>query len=768
MIKRMGGALLLGACLAWVAPNELPTERNGWSPYKAASAADFTGKIKRIRIKKRRTGSYRALMVTQNPPGSTVEASRAELLSTPIDGTEPTIVPLMPTQVVANYRLNDPVETTTVTIDLQVTYQDAGSQAAVVDGDINGIAASVVLEKGAASGETELGGIRVKAVRKESGQVSFAFSGAADVMQGFSDIAPAKVLATVTPEAGKAQQVTTTFKQQTVIWRSDWAEPVKGDECVLTVNVCHLRVFDGNGNLLVEAEAAENDLVIAPPAPVIVKANIRRNKLKQRNNGLYRSMMTSGSDGSEDFTATVAEISLSLLDEDGTVKETATSKTDTPYSARLSGTISGYPIGSWVALEWKSPVFGSVFVDAPVLPVGELGDVDQLPVMLCDGEQVDARAKGCQPLTISVVDRSGDGSRVSVNVSGRPGAFGGDVVTTALYGEILISGDPIEFDEDRVWVVEPPVALTGEDDGRTYRQTSTTYNAFGDTLAIHTVEGKIGSDEVLASSLLPVIGDTQLQLDGSSRLTVNVIADLVFEEPFEGPAPLETEVSLRGFINDSTTGANLLTVKDTPARAREAYARWENLQAIEPDNVVDMAYDLTFDIYAPGGSYQGEITLTLDAEEVATGREAVATFAEGVMAASLTMNDDGETFTLQVRAANAASQPSRFVGSPGYAFLISRLEPQDGGSEFELDTLVLSQAGERLFFESDAGVSVKPDQTIDRAQVSLELAGIEGVLSVLNAGLTQWVVTERPLTLNRGKGIIADTPFLSMEDLEER
>lgn len=764
MIKRMGGALFLGACLAWVAPNELPTKHNGWSPYKAAAAADFTGRIKRVRIKKRRVGTYRAVMVVQNPPGSTIAAERAELLSTPMDGSEPTTVPLAPSQVVANYRLNDPVETTTVTIDLQITYQDAGSQAVVDDSD--GFTASVTLEKGAASGETDLGGIRVKAIRSESGAVRLAFSGASDVMQGFSELAPAKVLATVTPEAGKAQLVATTYKQQSVTWQSDWAEPISGDECVLTVNICHLRIFDGNGNLLVESEVAENDLVIAPPAPGIVKANIRRNKLKQRNNGLFRSMMTSGSDGSEEFTATVAEVSLSLLDDDGTVTETAISKTDSPYSVRLSGTVSGYPVGSWMALEWKSPVFGSVFVDAPVLPVAELRDADQQPVILCDGEQVDARVKGCQPLTIAVVDRSGDGSRVSVNLSGRPGAFGGDVVTSSLYGEILISGDPIEFDEDRVWVVEPPVALSGEDDGRTYRQTSTTFNAFGETLAVHAVEGQVGSEEVRAPASLPVIGDVQLQVNGNGRLTASVVADLVFEEPFEGPEPDELPYDWKASVYDNTTGTHLLTVKDTPARGREAYARWENLQAIEPDNVVDMTYDVTFDIYAPGGSYQEAVTLTLDAQEIATGQEAVVTFAEGAIAASLTMNDDGETFTLQARAANTAGQPSRFVGSPGYAFLISRLEPENGGSEFELDTLVLSQAGERLRFDA-VGEPLKPGQTIDAARVSISLSDLDGVASVLNAGLTQWVVTERAVTLNRGKGIVADTPFLSMEDLED-
>lgn len=764
MIKRMCGTLFLGACLAWVAPNELPGSHNGWSPYKAAAATDFTGRIKRVRIKKRRAGTYRAVMVVQNPPGSTVEAERAELLSTPMDGSEPTIVPLAPNQVVAHYRLSDPVETTTVTIDLQVTYQDAGSQAVIVGGD--GFAASVTLEKGASTGETDLGGVRIKGIRSENGKVHLAFSGASDVMQGFSELSPAKVLATVTPEGGKAQRVATTFKQQTVTWKSDWADPVNGDECVLTVNVCHLRIFGGSGNLLAEAEVADNDLIIAPPAPGIVKANIIRNRLKQRNNGLYRSMMTSGSDGADEFTATVAEFSLSLLDDDGTAKETATSKTDSPFRVRLSGTVSGYPAGSWVALEWKSPVFGSVFVDAPVLPVSELRDAGQQPVILCDGKQVYARVKGCQPLTISVVDRSGDGSRVSVNISGRPGAFGGSVVASSLYGEILISGDPIELDEDRVWVVEPPVALTGKDDGRTYRQTSTAFNAFGEILAVHTVEGQVGSGEVRTPASVPVIGDVQLQVDGNGRLTASLVAELNFEEPFEGPTPLENDTRWEGSIYNNSTGTHLLTVKDTPARVREAYARWENLQAIEPDNVVDMTYDVTFDIYAPGGSHQEEVTLTLDAQEVATGQEAVVTFAEGAIAASLTMNDDGETYTLQARAANATGQPSRFVSSPGYAFLISRLEPQDGGSEFELDTLVLSQAGERLLFDA-VGETLKLGQIIDAARVSMTLSGLKGVTSVEGAGLTQWVVTERAVILNRGKGIVADTPFLSMENLED-
>ena len=762
MIKRMGGTLFLGACLAWVAPNELPTKHNGWSPYKAAAAADFTGRIKRVRIKKRRTGTYRAVMVVQNPPGSTVEVERAELLSTPMDGNEPTTVPLAPSHVVANYRLSDPVETTTVTIDLEVTYQDAGSQAVVAGAD--GFAASVTLEKGAKTAETDLGGVRVKAIRAENGQVRLAFSGASDVMQGFSELSPAKVLATVRPEAGKAQRIATTFKQQTVTWQSDWAEPVNGDECVLTVNVCHLRVFGGSGNVLAEAEVANSDLVIAPPAPGIVKANIIRNRLKQRNNGIYRSMMTSGSDGSDEFTATVAEFSLSLLDDDGTEKKTATSKTDSPFRVRLSGTVSGYPTGSWVALEWKSPVFGSVFVDAPVLPVADLLDADQQPVTLCDGKQVDARVKGCQPLTISVVDRSGDGSRVSVNLSGRPGAFGGDVVDSSLYGEILISGDPIEFDEDRVWVVEPPVALTSEDEGRTYRQTSTTFNAFGETLAVHTVEGQVGSGDEHAPA--PLIGDVQLQVDDNGRLTASLVADLIFEEPFEGPAPQESSIRWEGSIYNNTTGIHLLAVNDTPARAREAYARWEHLQAIEPDNVVDMTYDVTFDIYAPGGSYQEEVTVTLDAQDITNGQEAVVTFTGGAIAASLTMNDDGETYTLQARAANAAGQLSRFVGSPGYAFLISRIEPQDGGSEFDFDTLVLSQAGERLLFDA-VGEPLKPGQIIDAARVSMTLSGPAGVASVVSAGLTQWVVTGRAVILNRSKGIIADTPFLSMEDLED-
>ncbi|MEC8444284.1 MAG: hypothetical protein VXZ05_08750, partial [Pseudomonadota bacterium] len=115
---------------------------------------------------------------------------------------------------------------------------------------------------------------------------------------------------------------------------------------------------------------------------------------------------------------------------------------------------------------------------------------------------------------------------------------------------------------------------------------------------------------------------------------------------------------------------------------------------------------------------------------------------------------------------NTAGQPSRFVGSPGYAFLISRLEPENGGSEFEFDTLVLSQAGERLRFDA-VGESLKPGQTIDAARVSMSLSDLDGVASVLNASLAEWVVIERAVTLNRGKGIVADTPFLSMEDLED-
>lgn len=738
----------IGASLAFVAPSHLPTAENDYAIWAQAEAAF----IRRGKLKQRPNRLAQIVVTTAATPDFSTDPGNVTVSFTGTDGDgNPFETPEFdmggPVAIDATYVVDFPSGFNTLAFRVgdSITI-DSEEKAETEDFDET----SFLLNGGTLNyndAETDIS-LRVK--QKRNGKLSLKFSGAAGAMEEFNAENPPIVAIS---DAGGEEL--------------DYAEfRITGQERVIEADIPELneaaailmisRVFDADGNLL--DENIEDIEIVQPKVkPDLTEYGLRKNRLKQKG-GKTTSTGTTDLDVAKNRRVTFAvkspidntdivesvEYQLSYNDGLGNQIDEAPVTLGDPDRVRVveklplvrnddqtltfqngEGTTT-FPAEGPVPVTWISPVYGEVQTELEILPQAKDREDGQMGVKICDGAVVVDKPRGCKPVRLALVDHKGDGSSLKVVLSGRPIAFGDTPFTTALYGEILISAQPIEYDEDRIWVQPPPIEIPAALDGQSYQLTATAFNGNGEVVDIDSTAGIIGAEEI--TTFGPEFGRSFLSESASGNLLFET--SLVNSDPsgafgvgdFEFTGAFAPSLSVS--VSDDAMGVSLIDIQDLAPSSREGYGFWTDMTAIEPDNVVDMEYLVTFDIYAPGSESPEEFNLVVVPDELGgAGELTVASVFEDnvmLMGVNIGLNEDGETFSMLAQASRedgistgffgSAEEASQFASdnsSPGYAFLISRIAPDDGGSEFDPEKPdVISEKGEALFYsvEGDAGI----------------------------------------------------------------
>ncbi|MEO1642955.1 MAG: hypothetical protein AAFR74_06420 [Pseudomonadota bacterium] len=668
--------------------------------------------IRRNRIKERNNGLYKSSVTTQTVPADQAEAVRIEIdleVSFAEGDTQSVVLDIdTPDAVTAVYSSElslDGVDK----IELRLNSNDDWC-------DLNfflpGELKSSILEGNTENIEDTECGVSAVVKLREDGRLQIAVKGAAETIGGLTAEEPATLIlrdaeGTVL-ESAKTEGASGTFERRNTTWVRNWrwadvAPPGAGEPEFATFTA-----FAADGRVL---DSSTVEVEPAVQRPGVFAASIRRNKLKQRNNGLFRMRAASGSiPGKPETTAESVEFKLSYTNSFGDQVEELPVLSTTPQRVRLNSDISADSLDAdgTISVTWDSPVYGAIDLNLDLLPPAAEREDGQMGAIICDGVVVEKKTRGCKPVRIAAVDRRGDGRRIKLSLSGRPAAFGSGAFSTALYGEILISGDPIEFDEDRIWVEEPPTASPSVLDGRTYQLTTTSFNSGGEVIDVSTVKGT-GGDKNTSTRGIAQFGKCFLRPAQSGNLTFDTSVSIEAESVSEYGLLyeiVENDLLIDVSVDNTTTGTALIERAAIAPTWRESSAVWSNLTAIEPDNVVDMEYIAVFDVVSPEGEIVEEVRAFVVGSELPDEPLNITFAGENRIGVALTLNEDGETFTLRAKGARSDGGAVRFTSSPGYAFLLSRIEPDDGGSEFDFELTQPDQAAIQAFFtvEGDVGL----------------------------------------------------------------
>ena len=697
---------------------------------------------RRVRLRRGKVKSRPTLLlrvITQTDPEDTVEAAWVELSASTLDEggnvvDEALLLDIQnPAETTATYIIEDDsvifgdngggtgTATIRLTATVNVEYTTGGGQR---------VLETVTIEDAES-------GISLDIIRGDDGSTRLRFSGAADAMGAFNAEDPAPVtLSRNDEEVGAA-----TFRNMRQIWRADAvladdACPEVGAEAEGSefTNICQIRAFDAAGNLLDES-VAEFEPVIE--GPQVTQLGIRGTRLQQRRNGDFRmrSVTRAPLDDAE-LTVTQLDLQLSHSDGIGNIIEEPVVTLTEPQRLRAFSQLPlindddqiltfdngdsnlSFPAEGPVPVTWISPVFGDVNLELDVLPRSADREDGQMGAIICDGEIVEQRVRGCQPIRIALVDHRGDGSSLQVSLAGRPGAFGAGPFTTALYGEILISGEPIKFDEDRIWFEEPPTATPAALDGMSYMLSAVGSNEGGDIVDISSVEGIAGQQAIAIPAFLRAFARSFVSVSDNGNIVLETSITASQNPVFVGAAGAPTNILSRlangggtPFISmeDLEERFSLLDVDTATPFTREAFALWPELTAGDFDNVVGESYSVTFDAYLPGSDDPQSVSVDVIPDELSgSGELTIASvFEDDVMliGVNVSLNEDGETFTMQARASREDGTPAEFIGnfeepSESVQLVFQSIEPTDGGAEFDLfeEARIPSEAGEQLFF----------------------------------------------------------------------
>jgi hypothetical protein len=498
-------------------------------------------------------------------------------------------------------------------------------------------------------------------------------------------------------------------------------------------------VFAQDKDVFLEVVEDDNgQLIFDGVKPSVQRANIRRNKLKQRANGLFRTVARTSSDTDGTATVTVAaEIQISYIDASGQkvvdvpfpvseasrhIGKTSLFAIGGDGAANGYGTFAGEKVNidnaDTVPVIWSSPVFGEIPLDLQVLPKFADREDGQMGAMICDGEVVESKVRGCKPIRISLVDRDGDRKKLNLKISGKPEAFGPGPFETALYGEILISAEPLTWDdEDRVWTADPVTITPDALEGRTYELTTKAFNAMGDIIDISRVTGIAGQSEV--TELGGQFGRSFITVNeaGNLSFSTSIIADTkseyghlyeIVENDLLDDENVEDVVNgVNVTITETEFAKPLLSAQNLKPDTVESFAVWTDMFAIESDNVVDMEYIVGFDVYAPGSDVPELVEIKIAASEDPNVPLTITEIGGIKLGVALWINEDGETFTLRAKASGTDNQrlifeePFEGPQPDDTQILLSNVTSDDGGSEFERDSAVLSEAGAQFYFSAD-------------------------------------------------------------------
>lgn len=733
--------------------------------------------IRKTRIKQRNNGLYKASITTQTDAEDTTGPFEVDLIM------DVSLADFSLQSVVLNIDKPDTV-TAVYMSDLSLDGVDKIEfRLGPRDGwcDLNfpldlNIKSSILEGNSETIEDTECG-VSATVRLREDGQIRIAINGAAETLGGLTAEEPATLIlrdaeGSILKSSGGGES-SGTFVRRNTTWVRNWrlgdvAPPGADDPEFATVTA-----FDADGQVL---DSASVEIEPAVPRPSVVFANVKRNRLKQRNNGLFRMRAATGSILNEpDTTAESVEFELSYTNSFGEQVEELPVRATSPHRVRLNSEsdlelltdvdatlefresdndtitiIDGEPL----SLTWDSPVYGPIELNLDLLPPAAEREDGQMGAIICDGVVVEEKLRGCKPIRIAAIDRRGDGSRVKFSLSGRPEAFGDSIFSTALYGEILISGDPIEFDEDRIWVEEPPTASPSILDGQSYQLTTTSFNANGDIIDISTVEGIGGENDV--SAVGPQFGRSfiapsdagNLQFDTSVSVQAESISEygLLYEI-------VENDLLIDVDVENTTTGTALIDRTGIAPTWRESSATWTNLLAIEPDNVVDMEYIAVFDVISPEGEFVEEIRAFMVGSEDPNEPLNITYVGENRVGVALTLNEDGETFTLRAKAARTDGETVRYTSSPGYAFLLSRIDPDDGGTEFDLASTEPDEAELQAFYSVEGSSGLGDLNSTGGGDLDIKAkASGNGEIAVALVNLTVKDVKELSKAFGFGKG----------------
>lgn len=237
------------------------------------------------------------------------------------------------------------------------------------------------------------------------------------------------------------------------------------------------------------------------------------------------------------------------------------------------------------------------------------------------------------------------------------------------------------------------------------------------------------------------------------RLTGQADGLVAFFEPID----FNSNATLSVNIGSNEFGSELISADDVPAIKANVFFI-DEITFIEPDNVVDLEYVMEISFLDEFGNQfakgRAKISGAEDLENLSCcffeepfeGPEP----DEWEYNADLNLNDDGETFNLSLGVYGPVVDRA--------ASVIVTLIPGDGGSEADPATYQAESEGSVLlwiiptFSDAEGFEIMAASQTLS---YEFELA-VDGEVQQVLKGLS--VVNP----------IIADTPFLSMEDLEER
>lgn len=724
--------------------------------------------IRRNRLKERNNGLYKSSVTTQTDAEDSAEAARIEItVDVTFDGADQQSVVLdieTPDTVTAVYT-SDVSADSVEKIELRLRPRDGWCD---LNFDFGRSVKSSVLEGNTETLEDAACGVSAAVKLREDGRLRIAVKGAGETIGGLTAEEPASLIlrdaeGSVLSRGGDAE-TSGTFERRNTVWSRNWrlaeALPVGADEPEFAT----FTAYAEDGRVL---DSSSVEIEPAVPKPTVVSATIRRDRLKQRANGSFRMMAATGSIlNKPETTATTVEFKLSYTNSFGEQLEEMPIISDTPQRVRLKGDVSSEGINDdgVFPVTWDSPVYGAIDLNLDLLPPAAEREDGQMGAVICDGAVVEQKTRGCKPVRIAAVDQRGDGSRVKLFLSGRPEAFGGGAFSTELYGEILISGDPIEFDEDRIWVEEPPTASPSILDGQDYQLTTTSFNAGGEIIDVSTVKGTGGGKDTSTRGIaqfgkcfLRPAGSGNLQFDTSVSIEAESISDygLLYEI-------VENDLLIDVDVDNTSTGTALIERSAIAPVWRESSAVWTNLTAIEPDNVVDMEYLVVFDVVSPEGDVVEQVRAFVAASETPDAPLTITIAGENRIGVALILNEDGETFTLRVKGARSDGEAVRFSSSPGYAFLLSRIEPDDGGSEFDFELSAPDEAAIQAFFsiEGSAGLGDLSSSSGGDLDVKANASG-DGEMAELLINLTVKDVKELSKPFGFGKGTKKSTTTTS-------
>ncbi len=452
-------------------------------------------------------------------------------------------------------------------------------------------------------------------------------------------------------------------------------------------------------------------------------ANIRKTRIKQRNNGLYKSVLRTTLDPED--TSTVSEVDFEFSSIDG---EVLFSKTD--KKADKQRTKYKEVTGLSAELEVIEYQDGSDIVMMPTMPgettTTELGETrTKLRLRMRQNGSIVATHIG-KPKFMNAF--------CSIDVKKKD-------VCSNFDGALVLGGQPLEVKRINAnWSVDLPEGISGE--------------LTPDTKLIVSTTARGTNGEVLdQSTTVQTPGDDRgIELEFAYFRVGPAGGGLVVANQ---PANIEVEQRLDARIGTDAIDANIINVTDLPATPYREFSIPE-ITFIEPDNVVDMEFVLTTSFFDEIGNFmfsaqtrgtadEGESASFLQFEEPFEGPEPMS----NDHLYRMTLNPDGETFslTLGVLGENAKRAATMRVV----------ITPDDGGSEADPAELEVAESAYlNLWLLPAAADSFDALDAVGEVDYAFSLF-TDGELQDTLQG-----VSGTPRT------IIADTPFLSMEDLEGR